>query len=41
MEKYPELSEYFSLGDRITTAQKNRMKAVKDSVNQLKMNLFD
>jgi hypothetical protein len=41
MEKYPDLSEYFELEDRITTAQRNRMKAVKDSVNQLRMDLFN
>jgi len=41
MEKYPDLSEFFALEKLITTAQRNRMKAVKDSVNQLKMNLFD
>ena len=41
MEKYPELSEYFELEARITAAQRNRMKAVKQSVNQLRMDLFD
>ena len=41
MEKYPDLSEYFALGNLVATAQRNRMKAVKDSVNQLRMNLFN
>jgi hypothetical protein len=41
LEKYPDLSEFFALEKLIITAQRNRMKAVKDSVNQLKMNLFD
>ena len=41
MEKYTDISEYFALEDRITTAQRNRMKAVKDSVNQLRMDLFN
>jgi hypothetical protein len=41
MEKYPDLSEYFALEDRVTTAQKNKMKAVKHSINQLRMDLFD
>ena len=41
MDKYPDLSEYFELEKLITTAQRNRMKAVNDSVNQLIMYLFD
>ncbi len=41
MDKYPDLSEYFELEDRVTTAQKNKMKAVKHSINQLRMDLFD
>ncbi len=41
MDKYPDLSEYFALEDRVTTAQKNKMKAVKHSINQLRMDLFD
>ena len=41
MEKYPDLSEYFALQKLITTAQRNRMKAVKHSINQLRTDLFD
>lgn len=41
MEKYPDISEYFALEDRVTTAQRIRMKAVKDSVKQLRMDLFN
>ena len=41
MEKYPDLSEYFALENYVTTADRKRMKAVKDSVNQLRMDLFN
>ena len=41
MEKYPDLSEYFALENYVTNADRKRMKAVKDSVNQLRMDLFN
>lgn len=40
MDKYPDLSEYFALESQIIIAQRKRMKAVKDSVSQLKIDLF-
>lgn len=41
MEKYPDLSEFFALEKLITTAQRNKMKAVKHSINQLRTDFFD
>ena len=40
LEKYPEFIDFLSLEGKITEAEKRRMKAMRLSVQQLKLDLF-
>jgi hypothetical protein len=40
IEKYPEFVDFLALEGKITDAEKRRLKAIRDSVKQLKLDLF-
>jgi hypothetical protein len=40
MDKYPEFVDFLALEGKITDAEKRRLKAIRDSVKQLKLDLF-
>ncbi len=40
IDKYPEFVEYLSLDGQISEAEKRRLKAIKESVSQIKFDLF-
>ncbi len=39
-DKYPEFIDFLDLQDKVINAEKRRIKAVKESVKQLKLDLF-
>jgi phage regulator Rha-like protein len=40
IEKYPEFVDFLALENKITDAEKRRLKAIRDSIKQLKLDLF-
>lgn len=40
LDKYPDFLEFLELEGRINSAEKRRVKAIKDSTKQLKLDLF-
>lgn len=40
LEKYPEFVDFLELEGKVTFAEKRRLKAIRDSVKQLKLDLF-
>jgi hypothetical protein len=40
IDKYPEFVDFLDLEGKITDAEKRRLKAIRDSVKQLKLDLF-
>ena len=40
IDKYPEFIDFLDLQDKVIMAEKRRIKAVKESVRQLKLELF-
>lgn len=40
LEKYPEFVDFLALEGKVTDAEKRRLKAIRDSVKQLKLDLF-
>lgn len=41
LKKYPEFGDFLTIEEKIKKAQKRRNKAIKESINQLKLDLFD
>ena len=41
LEKYPDFIDFLKIEGKITDAEKRRMKAIRESVKQLKMDLFE
>lgn len=41
LEKYPEFVEFLNIEGKISDAEKRRLKAIRDSVKQLKLDLFE
>ncbi|MCD4680679.1 MAG: KilA-N domain-containing protein [Bacteroidales bacterium] len=41
LEKYPEFIDFLKIEGKISDAEKRRLKAIRDSVKQLKLDLFE